>query len=368
MGIKTVYSTKETIDDVISDIQSQAQGAETRMVLFFASAKFEAQALSTRMGETFSGASVFGCTTAGEIVTGKMLKGSVVAMLFGPDIISDVKIEVLENIKSEIKVEQALKSIGDYYQTPPAELDFEKYVGIILIDGLSMAEETIMEKIGDQTDTIVIGGSAGDDLQFSTTYVFADGKAYTNAAVLAMLKPAVGFDFLKTQSFNPLGKTLVATKVDEAQRKVLEFNDKPAADAYAESLGVSVEEAPNFFMSNPIGLMMGDEPYVRSPQKIQDKSMCFYCNIKNGMELQILESTQIVDDTRTALEEKKKDLGNISGIINFHCILRTLELDQKGQADDYGNLFSDIPTVGFSTYGEEFVGHINQTSTMLLFK
>jgi len=50
------------------------------------------------------------------------------------------------------------------------------------------------------------------------------------------------------------------------------------------------------------------------------------------------------------------------------CILRTLELESKGITEAYGKLFTDIPTIGFSTYGEEYIGHINQTSTMLVFK
>ena len=33
----------------------------------------------------------------------------------------------------------------------------------------------------------------------------------------------------------------------------------------------------------------------------------------------------------------------------------------------YGELFSKTPTVGFSTYGEAYLGHINQTSTILIF-
>lgn len=121
-------------------------------------------------------------------------------------------------------------------------------------------------------------------------------------------------------------------------------------------------------MTHPVGLMFEDEPYVRSPQQVQDKSMVFYCNIKEGMELEILESTNIVEDTKKAVEDKKKELGNISGIINFHCILRTLELEQKNMTELYGKIFTDIPTIGFSTYGEEYIGHINQASTMLVFK
>jgi len=147
----------------------------------------------------------------------------------------------------------------------------------------------------------------------------------------------------------------------------VEFNSKPAAQAYAEALGIAPDKVTDNFMTNPVGLMTGGEPFVRSPQQLQKGAMVFYCHIKEGMELDVLQSGDIVSATKSALDEKKKALKHISGIINFNCILRTLELDAKGQADGYGKLFSDIPTVGFSTYGEEFIGHINQTATMLLF-
>ena len=56
------------------------------------------------------------------------------------------------------------------------------------------------------------------------------------------------------------------------------------------------------------------------------------------------------------------------GILNFNCILRTRELQSTEQSCAYGELFTDVPTVGFSTYGEEYLGHINQTATMLLLR
>ena len=43
------------------------------------------------MKETFSSAQVFGCSTAGEIVSGKVLKNSIVAMAFDEETISDIK-------------------------------------------------------------------------------------------------------------------------------------------------------------------------------------------------------------------------------------------------------------------------------------
>jgi hypothetical protein len=121
-------------------------------------------------------------------------------------------------------------------------------------------------------------------------------------------------------------------------------------------------------MQYPLGLMAGGEPFVRSPQRAENGCMFFYCQIKEGMELQILKATDIVADTRAAVEAKKAEMGNISGLIDFHCILRTLQLRNENRCDQYGAIFAGIPAVGFSTYGEAYLGHINQTSTMLLFR
>ena len=121
-------------------------------------------------------------------------------------------------------------------------------------------------------------------------------------------------------------------------------------------------------MHNPVGLVFEGDPFVRSPQQFKGDGMVFYCSVKEGMELSLLESTDIIASTRQAIDEKNAEIGGISGIVNFNCILRTLELGQKGLCEEYGKLFADVPTVGFSTYGEEYIGHINQTATMLVFK
>jgi hypothetical protein len=121
-------------------------------------------------------------------------------------------------------------------------------------------------------------------------------------------------------------------------------------------------------MHNPVGILFEGDPFVRSPQQIKGDSMLFYCGVKEGIELTLLESTDIISDTKNALEKTRSELGSISGIINFNCILRTLELREKGITAAYGELFTDYPTIGFSTYGEQFIGHMNQTATMLVFR
>jgi hypothetical protein len=369
MSITTVCSTKATPKDVAAEISAALTAAAPRLVVFFASAKYDPATISAELKAAFPTSVVYGCTTAGEIVSGAMLKGSVVAMGLGSDIIEDVAVEVVERINSRNNIPQAFAGFEKHFGQPMNALDIEKHVGLILVDGLQGAEEKLMEKIGDLTDVPFIGGSAGDDLAFKQTFIYYDGKSYTNAAVLALLKVKKGFEIIKTQSFCPMPKTLKATRVDEASRTVLEFDNQPAAAAYAAALGVPEAEAAGQFMSHPVGLLSPDgQPFVRSPQQLKDRAIAFYCNIKEGMELSLLESTDIIGDTRTAVKDSVKRLGSVSGLINFHCILRTLELEQKKLTDAYGKVFTAIPTIGFSTYGEEYIGHINQTSTILVFK
>lgn len=368
MGIQTFYSSATSAEQAVAEIQSQANGVSAKGMVFFASPSYDPSQLAAGLQEAFPEVPNIGCTTAGEIVSGKMLSGSLVVMLFGDDVLDDFAIEAVENLKQENNVAAAFDHLGNHFSTPVAEMDIQKYVGLVLVDGLSGAEELLMDEIGNLCDMSFIGGSAGDDLKFEKTHVFVNGKALSNAAVLGIMKLKNGFDILKTQSFCSTQTTLTATQVNEAERRVVSFDGKPAVEAYSEALGCSADEAENRFMHNPVGLMVGEEPYIRSPQRFDGQDIVFYCNIKEGMTLEVMESKDIVEDTRKALEAKLDELGPVSGIIDFHCILRTLELREKNQCDAYGELFSSVPTIGFSTYGEEYIGHINQTSTILIFR
>lgn len=369
LDIITAYSSKDTIDEACREIAKQFVLFDTKLVVFFASSKYAPEEISKKMQETFPSAVVFGCSTAGEIVTGTMLNESIVVMGFNNESLPDAKIEIIEDVRDPEGVKKAFDSFANHFGVAVADMASKEYVGIILVDGLSGAEESLMETIGDSTNVVFIGGSAGDDVKFKSTYLYANGKAYTNAALLALLRPGTDFTFIKTQSCRDLGKPLVVTKADEASRTVLEFNGKPAVIAYAEAVGCAVEEASKHFMIHPVGLVIDNEPFVRTATKITDNgAIAFYCSVKEGMDLSLLETTNIIEDTRNAIAQAQKESGRIIGIINFNCIMRKLELENKNLTDEYGALFSSVPTVGFSTYGEQYIGHINQTATMLVFK
>ncbi|KLU64263.1 cyclic di-GMP phosphodiesterase response regulator RpfG [Desulfosporosinus acididurans] len=370
INIKPVYSTQTTISEAVSEIKRQLLNFKVKLLIFFGSSSFDYNKLSACMQEAFDDCIVIGCSTAGEIVNGKFLKNSVVAMAFNSKIISDAKVEVIEHLQNKLCVEGAFKSFEKYFNLSSSAMNPREYVGIVLIDGLSMKQEKIMDKIGDRTNVYFIGGSAGDDLKYVKTHVCANGKAYTDSAVLLLLRmsPYAEFNIIKTQSFKALDHVLIADKVNEETREVIEFNHKPAILAYADAIGVkSIEEATKYFLTHPVGLVIGEkEILVRSPRETRGTNIKFDCSILEGMEVRLLESTNIIEDTKTSLNNIKAD--KIEGIINFQCIKRTLELEKKGLLTEYRKIFNDIPNVGFSSYGELFIGHLNQTAAMLVFK
>ena len=367
MPITTGHSVKP-LPEAVQDLQAQCGDSKPRLVIFFASTQYDPQALSESLQTAFAGACVVGCSTAGEIVCGQMMTGAVVAMFLPAGVVDDVSVVVVENLRSQASELTACSQFAQHFGNPVSSLDLTRHVGLVLVDGLSGAEERLIETIGDCSDILFVGGAAGDDLKFEKTYVCSGGKAYNDAAVLLLLRLKNGFEILKTQSFVLAGRQLTATKVNETERRVLEFDHKPAVAAYADAIGKPPNEISAHFMQQPLGLMVNGEPFVRSPQRVDGTSIVFYCRIRQGMQLELLHSTDIVADTRAAIAASKSALGHISGLINFHCILRTLDLRKQKRCEEYGAIFAGMPAIGFSTYGEEYLGHINQTSTILLFR
>jgi hypothetical protein len=366
MPVQTAHSTDEDTRTAARAIAEQLRASSPEFVLFFVSSKHDPGAFAAELGAGLGGITCMGCTTAGELVDDRMLSEAAVAMGFGRDVVAKAAVELIEDPSDPSTVEAALERLASSFGVTPSKLD-ERMVGLVLQDGLGVREEAVMDTLSTLTNVPFVGGSAGDDLAFSRTFVFANGEAATGKSVLALLEIEKPWAILKSQSFDVLDTELEVTEADEATRTVLAFNGKPATLAYAEALGCTAEELPSRFQSNPVGLVTAQgEPFVRSPQQIKGEHVVFYCQIKKGMKLRVLQARDIVADTRRDLEAKIGELGGCTGLVNFHCILRTIELQQKNQTEAYGRVFAGIPTVGFSTYGESYVGHINQTSTMLL--
>lgn len=368
MTVKILSSSDPSAATATESILKQAGDMKPTFVLWFASPKLEPEKIAEKLSSAFPGATCIGCTSSGELASGKMLKGALVALVADAETIPTAYASLIEDVKSGDSTKAALYDLAERAgSTAPSKLDPSQLIGLVLQDGMSGAEELVMANLSGATNVAFVGGSAGDDLAFQATKVFVGNKGGSGRGALALLAPKNGFRILKTQSFSVKDTVLEVTECDPGTRTVISFNDEPAAEAYAKAVGVPVSELSNAFGRNPLGLLVeGGEPFVRSPREIQGTKVAFYCEVLPEMKLHLLQATNIVEQTKKDLASALESFGNCSAIINFHCILRTLELEATEACNAYGAIFNDVPMIGLSTYGESYVGHINQTSTMVL--
>jgi hypothetical protein len=369
--VTTAVSTATDTRTAAQEILNQLTGPQA-FVIYFGGTAHDHELLAATLSAGLPGVPTMGCSTAGEVTTETgFLKGSLVALGFSPDAVARVAVGVCSPLATEAaKAGETLKALAKELGQDVRSLDPAKYVGLVLPDGLSLMEETVMDALGDAApDLIVVGGSTGDDLKFQTTFTAVNGKVYTNGAAIALLEMKVPFVISKSTHFRPTGKTLVATKVDEATRTVYEFDGKPAQQAYAEAIGKTPADLDTALMAaHPIGLVIGDDPFVRSLQRLgDDGSIVFYSNVLEGSIVSLLEPGDMVTVTNDALDALERELGPVTGMLAFTCILRWVEADVCGTTQA---MYADvkrrgIPMVGFNTYGEQYLGHINQTVTFL---
>jgi len=368
--VETAYTRRAEVissDPVaaVRELAKQLHQDQMAGVIFFCSANYDSQILAAQFRSHFS-CPVVGCTTAGEIGS-RYQDNGIVAISFGAD---------------QFRIHPYLiKSLSDYGLTESQQmaamirrdvefssgLDKDGMFGLVLMDGLSIKEELVIASINASLQGVsLLGGSAGDSLDFKETRVFAEGKFHKGAGVFVMVESRLPFEVFKFQHFKPSGDDLVITESDPATRRVMEINGGPAASEYAEALGYSAEQlTPQVYAGFPLMIQIGEEWYVRAIQQVNpDGSITFFCAIDNGLPLTIARGGGFVETLAAKIDELTAQFTRVECTIGFDCILRRLELLASGDSLQVEELIRRLNFVGFSTFGEQYGSvHINQTLT-----
>ena len=358
-------------ETAVKQLREKFAGFPVKTLVFFASSKYDGPRVASLIRDAFPGALTLGCSSYAELGEGATHSGVISAMAFSPDSLACVEAVVAENISGDpMAVDKAFALLETKLGAKMMDLDFHRHFGVILFDGTSPNIEKVMERIGNLSDIIFVGGYASDDFSMTRIQQYLDGKAYRDAAVLAVFKPTGTFALLKTQSAESLGKSFIATRVDEASRTILELDGVPAAEAYARGIGIPKDKLTDeHFLLYPLGLMASGEPFIRAGRRILDNGgLQLFCSVKEGQRLVLMKTGDIVASTARALEAKREQLGKIGGILDFDCAHRAMTLETDPVAvDNYGKLFKDTEAAGFATFGEAYIANVNQTSVMVLF-
>jgi hypothetical protein len=327
-------------------------------VVFFCSPKYDLVALGHALAAV--PCPMIGCTTSGQIgPQGFQAKGLTAAALYSDEL------AVTPYLIAPLHQPQACAA--EVGAAARAKLGPRgKGFGLLLIDGLSIAEERVAATLSSALSGLpIIGGSAGDDLAFAETFVYFDGRFARDAATLAIFATTLPFTPIKHQDFAPTRRRLVITAADAEQRVVREINGLPAADAYANAIGATAPLERRHLSRHPLMLKVGGDYYIRSIRSVNhDKSLTMYCAIEAGIVLTLGQPLDGVVTLQRALAAAAAAVGAPQLILGCDCVLRRIQFEHDGHASEVGALLAEHRVVGFSTYGEQFNGlHVNQTFT-----
>jgi hypothetical protein len=368
VSVRIGQSSAEDSRLAVDEFYEAVQQRDCALVIFFCSSRYDRTALAEALNRRFAGVPVVGCTTAGEIGPGGYLAGSLCGFSL-PSRTFQVATGLLGDLKSfgMSRGQAFAKSLLRALEGEAPDAAADSCFAFLMIDGLSVREEVVAGAVQAELGRILMfGGSAGDDLKFEQTWVFHDGAFHSDAALLTLVHTTLPFHIFKTQHFVCENERLVVTEADPAHRIVREINGLPAAQEYARIIGTDVVHLnPTQFASSPVVVLIDGTDYVRSIQKLNpDGSLTFYSAIEEGIVFRIARGQNLVDNLRHTLEDASAAVGDPQLVIACDCILRNLEVANRGEKEAVGDLFKRYHAVGFSTYGEQFGGvHVNQTLT-----
>lgn len=335
-------------------------------LVWFSVSRHDPKALSEQLSQAAPDLTFCGCSTSGEITPDGLQESGVVALLLPSKWFrsSVCVLPDIANLGMESIAHYASKTRIDFLQSAPGH---HSIFALNMIDGLTYSEELVTAALNRGLDDIpLIGGSAGDDLQFECTWQIHNGKTYTGASLLTLIQCQLPCQTFTNNNFVPTDFKLVVTDAEPEHRKVIEFNAEPAAQAYAEAIGSTVEELnAGSFASHSVVVKSGGKYYCRSIQQLNDDgSLTFFCAIDNGLVLTVARSEGMVASSHAAIDAIEDTIGPIDMLFGFDCVYRKLDARHRQTSHRIQALYRDANFVGFNTYGEQHNSmHINQTLT-----
>jgi hypothetical protein len=337
------------------------------LILLFASPDRDRDALASALARTapFNAAPVIGCTTAGEITPDGYADGALVAIaLPSCDFAASLRLVApLEGFTLDLGPEVVRGLRADLAAAPT---DFVHDFALMMADGLAMREDALVSSLGPSLGaTPLLGGSAGDALDFQETAVLADGAFHSDAAVIAMVRTRLRVKVFRFDNFTPTDQRMVVTDADPEHRIVREINAEPAAREYARMIGIDPDQlSPLTFASHPVVVRVGGQHHVRSIQRIEETGdLRFFSAIDAGLVLTVATARDLAEHLEEALSGLSHG-GAPDVVIGFDCALRRVEVEQTQATAKVSAILRRHGVVGFNTFGEQHnMLHVNQTFT-----
>ncbi len=261
-----VYRTNSRLAGLPDDFATGGGEKQAALIVAYVSPNVDFRAACEAIRQKCGGRPFVATTTSGELCdTGDgghlycSADGSwdnIVIQVFDTDLIEQVSIHSVPLANEDIRGGKAFKSQRERIAQITANLNrinlpfalkAENTVAYALVDGLSASENYFMEAVyaSRRFPCLFVGGSAGGKLDFKFTGIYDGSRVLQDHALIAFIKlrDDVRFGVLKSQNFQPTGKSVVVIEACPETRQVTAAVDLetleilPIIDAVARMLG-----------------------------------------------------------------------------------------------------------------------------------
>ncbi|TYC53900.1 FIST signal transduction protein [Rhodobacterales bacterium] len=358
VGVSHARSAEKAVDEATAGFKLHA----VCFLLVFVPAHLECDLVARELARNMPSATVFGCSTAGQITPQGYENDALMAIAF-PRRHFRCASTLLKPLRP-VAIEGTAAKARMLASRFPRSANWKR-MALVFADGLSKQEDLLVAALNAGLgDVPVFGGSAGHGLAFDETFVLHGGRAHSDAALLVLLETDLDFRALGFDHFLPSDKRMVVTKAIPEERLVQEINGAPAAREYARYVGCSVDElCPRVFADNPVLVRNGKSWHVRAIQQVAQKDgLWFLSAIDDGLVLTLGQGTKILKTLESGLECRSASGEEPDFILGFDCYLRRVEIEQNDLVEDASDILRRHHVFGFNTYGEQHLGvHVNQT-------
>ncbi|MCA9567253.1 MAG: FIST C-terminal domain-containing protein [Myxococcales bacterium] len=290
---------------------------------------------------------MIGCTTDGECSSALAFQeDSVVVVLFAGDGIT-AKASVARGLAADLDgaVARAVDALGAPGPLTVALSESMGVSGAVLVDALDRHLQ----------NTLVVGGTAGDQWRFEGTHQLFGREVLTDSVVLLTFHGDFAVSVGVESGWCPMGRRAKVTRAEGAQ--LLELDGQPALEVFRATFGSHIAPTPE----HPFAVFDGsDRFYLRAPfpHLFENGAIQLAGDIPEGAEVQLTEAgrDQILDGARSAVRSARASFPGEqpTGLLVFSCAARKQVLGSR-TAEELDALQADgldVDVAGFYTYGE----------------
>jgi hypothetical protein len=329
------------------------------LIIIFPSASYDLETLHAAALDEAGPASVVGATTVGAFTAEAQVPIGCVAAYIAGD---GMSFGVCHAERDDADMAGCTRQAAETARERAGE-EFEHSVLMVLCDGLMTDQREVARGAYEVTSAMIplVGGAAGDDLNWQATYTFGEGRILANGLVTVWINSVRPMAVAVDHGWRPFGKPMLVTRAEG--NTILELDGRPALEAYISERGAALKQDARSFgekcMEHPIGLPNAFGRY--DLRQIHDTApgggLVLTTGVPEQTVVQVMagDPEHLLGGARRAAEAAIEQLGSAPRLaLVFSCYTRAPLLRER-LVEEVGLISSTLGGVaagGFYTCGE----------------